>query len=181
MLDKFKCKVCYKIAKSWWGKPWELLVKLYRQSKSFRQQWDEAYTNFNNGTTSATFEIPTSVRVLSQRRDSTEKLYFFLTVSQFVSRYNMQPKSIGLKLSTYRDEFGVRDLKGVLVQPTNNSDDMAMYRQVRVIHETVWNVDEQLRAPADRLRKAEPQDIFNGISLSKSKERKDRICAFGAA
>jgi hypothetical protein len=58
---------------------------------------------------------------------------------------------------------------------------MAMYRQVRVIHETVWNVDEQLRTPADRLRKAEPQDIFNTISLTKSKERKDRICEFGAA
>jgi hypothetical protein len=178
MLDDEKCKKCFRLSKSWLGKQWSLLVKLYQQSSAFRLQWEEAATSDSNS--ALVWDIPTSIRALKQRRDVTEKKFHFLTVTEFINKFKMSPKALGLKITTTRDEWGTRDLKGVLILPASdpNDESLANYRVVRICHETIWGVDEELRGAKDRLRKGEPSEIFQHYNMKRSSGAKDYVLLF---
>jgi hypothetical protein len=176
MADASKCFKCFTVAKSWMGKPFELLVKLYNQSEAFREEWDAALAQFD-ALVKRPFDIPASVHAHKCTKQTMSRMYWFLTVNQFIKRFSYEPKVLGSRVHNLTDEFGSnKDVRGVIIRPDPVTDsDSATYRQVTFSHETTLFVDETLRSEQERLRRNEPMDCFRMLAHRQASERKDRF------
>ncbi len=170
MVDVDKCERCFEIAKSWYGKPWSVLTKLYAESATFRAEWAEALKN--KEAEIRNWQANLGVNAMKRTGCQLEMLYFFLTISEFIKKYSLEPKSIGYKTTKLLDEFGVQELTGCLVKPTQG-ECMFQYRLVRLFSEQSWNMHEQLLMPQDRLREKEPQETFMTLNMQKRTQHKE--------
>jgi hypothetical protein len=180
MADASKCLKCFTVAKSWMGKPFDLLVKLYSQSEAFRAEWDAAIVQLD-ATVKPPFDIPASVHAHKCTKQTMSRSYWFLTLNQFIKRYSYEPKVLGVKIHSLTDEFGTKEVRGIIIRPDPTTDsDCAIYRKITFSHETSLAVDETLRSEHERLRRNEPMDCFRMLAHRQATERKDS-CTFDAS
>ena len=169
-----KCERCWTISLSWYGKDFGFLCKLRRESSTFRAEWDEADANYSKKLSSAgmQFSVPMGVSTFQRSGMRVEATYYFCTIAQFRKYFSFDPKNLGLRISSISNEEGTKELKGIIFKP---SDRMAIsldvFRKVTIFNETAWSLDEHLRRPEDRLRDAEPLQVYSQLGKEKAAAR----------
>ena len=169
-----KCEKCWTISLSWYGKDFGFLCKLRRESATFRAEWEEAEANYSKKLSSTGLQFPVSMGVSTFQRSGmrVEATYYFCTVAQFRKYFSLDPKNLGLKISNLSNEQGTQELKGVLFKPSDGmSVSLDFFRKVTLFNETVFSLDEHLRRPEDRLRDAEPKQVFSQLGKEKAAAR----------
>ena len=173
MVDDEKCRKCFRIAKSFYGKSWASLVKFYRESASFRLEWQAALKR--NEETVRKWSSKRGVNVRKATGFELAAIYFFLTVRQFVTKYEMEPKDCGIHLMKVMDEFGLNELSGVVVR-AEADDHPWLYRQIKFFNMQNWEMLEELLEPNERLRESEPQQTH--LQLCKEKKAEHKVTRF---
>ena len=173
MKEVDKCEPCHKISRAYPGKTWDSLVKMFNESETFRKDWDKTTHTFETkGDDIERFLREVGLMSHQKTGISMEMWYWFLTVSQFLKKYKMEPKAIKVQVTIMKDERGVQSLKGVLVQPSDDDHEMMPYRRVRFFSETAWFISETLCGDSQRLREDQPMDGFKHMNSKKATEHK---------
>ena len=169
MIDANQCSICTKIGRSWYGKTWAKLAKMYSESATFRDEWQKAADRYNSG--DKEWETALSVRTMNRVGMTVEALYWFMKSVHFSKRHGLEPKAVGLKLVKIRDEDGQKMMSGVLLRPEEGESPPADVRVVRFWYETVQLCDEEVMDSGNRLREEEPMQTFERVSLDKQQKR----------
>ena len=170
MFDHEKCQRCVKVAKSWYGTAFDRLCKRKETDPGFRGEWDEAQTvleSIEQGEALPSWHMPAGVHTMMKTGYRMEATYYFMTSSEFVRRYSMEPKVANIKVVALRSEEGTKSMHGILFKGCPGAE---AYRKVVFFSETVWYVDEELLQPAGRLREKEPVETYHSMNTIKAKE-----------
>ena len=104
----------------------------------------------------------TRVLASSQCTETITTRLAFVTLSEFWKLFQVEPRSMGLKVYTKRVEFG-REAQGVLVRPSAMSAS-ADCRELTMSTSTSCTLEEALVSDDNRLREAEPTDTWNFLN-----------------
>ena len=171
-----RCVRCLIIAKSWYGRKFEDLVKLKAKSEKFRVQWREAEAAFE-AEVRPLFGAGNPLVVDACKRAGMRLEYalWFLLEPEFLETFRFEPKVFGLKFLTLQDE-GDRETEGIVLKPSfrfhlHRFRVLIMYsEQYRILAETVTDSSRMLRND-------EPTETFtrlNQVTLAHTNLGHDR-------
>ena len=144
---------------------WQLIVSTHSESSSFRAEWDKAvraYAMLSESSDIPDWEVSTRVLASSQCTETITTRFAFVSLSEFWKLFQMEPKTMGLKVYTKRVEFG-REVQGVLVRPSAMSAS-ADCRELTLSTSTSCTLEEALVSDDNRLREAQPSDTWNFLN-----------------
>jgi hypothetical protein len=147
-------------------------------SKSFKLDWDKASKLFDELVkanpllfANARFAVDASVMQAQRTGMVLESFYWFMRESEFVFRFQYEPKVLGFRLFVIKDEQGLKNLSGVLVRPVAG-EMLYQYRIVRFYSESILVLEETHVDGSRRLRETQPNDIFEAKKTSQTKSYK---------
>ena len=171
-----QCLACYHIALAFFGKTWEWLVKKSNADKKFTLEWAAAEAKYKelvaeNPEAFKGYDVSADVNLADYAGWKLKVIYWLLRRAEFVKLTDFEPKALGLKVVTFRDEQGIKDIKGVLVRPARN-DPIHLYRIVEMHSGCQWSLTEEICDGAKRIRKDQPQETFSAIGSKKAASHK---------
>ena len=183
MVGTDRCRKCVTVSRSFLGMDFPQLVLAYQNdTKSFRDKWDTAMRVFLMVESERPdFGPPMSVRAMRRSGMTIEMTYWFLKVSQFLARFKVDPKAVGLNVTTMTDETGTQPIKGVIIVATPTLEEpLHTFRVVRLFHETVCGVSELMLEPGNQLRKDEPLETLAFLNQANRKKHTDPLCSLAS-
>ncbi len=177
MFDADQCVRCTKAAASFYGKTVSGLMECLDEDRcaktaaKHKPEWDEATKNVDKLEAGETLDFPTKAELFKHTRCGHRMTmrYGFMTARQFLSLYGVELKSIpSLKVIDRWCHLGMRMLSGVAFTP--ESGDEYLYRMYEHFWETCSFKEDALMLATDRLREAQPVEIFNGTNKEEAKK-----------
>ena len=90
-----KCGRCVTVGRSWYGMTLAKLVRKYSLDDKFKKDWDRAVEIYNNMADSGhDWGLPLAVKTLNRTGMTSEAVYWFLRISEFLRRYKHDPKKL---------------------------------------------------------------------------------------
>ena len=166
-----QCLRCGELGEAWPGKAWSLLCRLYKESSSFRKEWDLAKK------IRVRQEVPswrnlTGVDVLKHAGVRTKMSFWFLTLQQVTDDLHATPQSLGQAVIKVLDIDGITYIEGIIakIMPT---DPPHKYRKVSFYSDTLRSQREQTLAPENQVRENQGTDLFHHLCQESADLRKD--------
>ena len=144
---------------------WQLIVSTHTESESFRAEWDKAVQVqklVEESSELPDWEVSTRVLASSQCMETITTRFAFVTLSEFWKLFQMEPRTMGLKVYTKRVKFG-REMQGVLVRPSAMSASVDC-RELTLSTSTACTLEEALVSDDNRLREAQPSDTWSFLN-----------------
>jgi hypothetical protein len=101
-----------------------------------------------------------------------ESIFWFMTAKEFVFRWRLEPKVVGIKVHVIMDEEGGRLLKGCVIKPEPDDPPYA-YRRVILFTDKVTIHHEELLGVGRQLRDAQPKELFETSAAAEAKTREE--------
>lgn len=138
-----------------------------------QKQWHDAGERYDEMLTANPaafdgFDTCADVNIREKAGFKLEQKYWLLRISEFTKLFKYVPKALGMKISVFKDEQGIKDLKGVVVKPSPHLP-LHKYRVITFYSMTEWEIAENICSGSKRLRDTQPQETYNAISSKKSK------------
>jgi hypothetical protein len=173
-VDQDKCVRCYDIARSWFNKDVAGLASEMQKTPKIKSQVQEAASNWDRKQSGEEIAFGSNVSVHTTQRTGmkVESWFWAMPLGQFQQRYALDPvKMKSAVVVPVEDEFTRKQISVVLVRPSQKDPINLTYRKVFFFSDTYWYMDETVMAAMDRLRAAQPADIFSSLSASMNGKR----------
>ena len=167
--DHLKCARCYEVSRSFYGMSWAAILMTHSESAAFRSEWAKAekiWSEYIQQDQIPDWPVATRVLAKTTQIESLRSTYLFVTLPEFWRIFQVEPKTIGLKIVTKRAENG-KELSGILIRPSPAAREHN-FREFVVSTETTCVLEECLVGEDNRLREAQPQDTFTALSTSQT-------------
>ena len=168
------CMKCFHISQAFYGTSWETICKKFLNNKSFQADWKAAVVRYDDlvladPSTFSGFDTLANVNVGISAGVTLSIKYWFLRLAEFLSLFKFLPKVLGFRVSIFKDEQGLKDLKGIVVRPTANVQ-LHRYRVITFHSSSQWEIDDMICCGRRRLRDDQPQEVYNSICKQKAKK-----------
>ena len=172
MLAFDRCQRCLRIAKSFYGKKFEICASSHRESGTFRTWWAEADANLTKKENAARRQYNARIRCSVQKRCGwrLSRYYWFIRIQDWNRWYNFTPEVLGYKKQTIRDEMSGTIMEGVVCLPTPG----AFLHEMLVLEywsDEIRGIDELVVDDEERLREKEPAETFAQMNAAEIKKQ----------
>jgi hypothetical protein len=177
MFDPDNCVRCTKAATSFHGKTVLNMMESLDEDRDAKTaaktkpEWDEALANFDKLEAGEAVDFKTQSELHQHTRcgHRMSMRYAFMTCRQFLSLTGVEVKSIpALKIIQRWCHLGMRMLDGIAFTP--EPGDEYGYRIYEHFWESYTLKEDSIMLSGDRLREAQPLDLFNGINKDDGKK-----------
>ena len=136
-----RCIRCLRIARSWYGKKFEVLARMHAESDTFKKEWSLASNNESLGLAK---QFAHKMRVKAQHRTGMRLIsyFWFIRVQEWQRDFNHSPKELGWKTRIIKCEGGTSSMEGVAI-PITPGEPFTKFRVLEMYDDNVQFLEEE--------------------------------------
>jgi hypothetical protein len=155
-----RCKKCLEICKTFYGRTFEVIVKVCKESKTMKKDYKTAAYNYDQRKKGKGKRFkPIRVKATTRAGIRLSKWYKFLRVCEFLREFQFKPCTLGLKTTWLKDELGNVKIEGVIMEPEEGCS-IYQGRNVECWSETMRMLEEDIVDAHTTLREKEPMETY---------------------